>query len=124
MIIFGVLLTIGVLGIYYHNLPEGLAEARAAAFMAIVIFELVRLLIIRADHATPLFSNGWLILAVVVSLIFQVAIVYVPFLANLFAVSHIDLFDWAYMIIGSLVLWIAFEGSRRLLNIVPSLRED
>lgn len=123
MVVFGVLLTIGVLGIYWHNIPEGLEEARAAAFMAIVIFELVRLLIIRADHNTPLFSNGWLIVAVGVSLLLQIAIVYIPFLANLFEVKNIDLFDWVYMLVGSVILWLVFELIRRLIDKLPFLDE-
>jgi len=124
MVIFGILLTVGVLGLYYHNLPEGLEEARASAFIAIIIFELVRLVIIRADHNTPFFSNRWLVAAVGISLLLQVAIVYTPPLANLFAVKHIDFFDWGYILLGSLVLWIAFEISRRLLDFVPFFRGD
>lgn len=123
MIVFGILLTVGVLGIYWHNIPEGLEEARAAAFMAIVVFELVRLLIIRADHNTPLFSNVWLIVAVVVSLLLQSALVYVPFLANLFEIKQIDLFDWVYMLIGSFVLWLIFELIRKLTDSLSILDE-
>ena len=123
MVVFGVLLTIGVLGIYWHNIPEGLAEARAAAFMAIVIFELVRLLIIRADHKTSIFSNGWLIVAVVVSVLLQVALVYIPFLANLFEIKHIDLFDWVYIVIGSGIIWGSFELIRRVTNQLSILDE-
>jgi len=117
MMIFGVLLTIGVLGIYILNLKEGAAEARAAAFLAIVFFELVRLLIIRSDNKTPLFSNTWLIVAVVASFLMQIAIVYIPFLANLFEIKHIDWYDWVYIGVVCVLIWVGFEVIRRLAGI-------
>lgn len=123
MVVFGILLTVGVLGIYWLNLPYGQDEARAAAFMAIVVFELVRLLIIRADHNTPLLANGWLILAVVVSLVLQVAIVYIPFLASLFEISDFAPINWFYMIIGSFVLWFLFELIRKFTDQLSLLDE-
>ncbi len=124
MIVFGVLITIGVLGIYVLNLKEGLAEARAAAFMAIVFFELVRLLIIRADSRASLFSNLWLSLAVGISFLLQIAIVYTPFLANLFEIKHIDWHDWLYIISACLLIWVSFEAIRRLSGLSNSLESE
>lgn len=115
MVIFGILLTIGVLGIYWFNLPEGVSEARAAAFVAVIVFELVRLLIIRWDHNTPLFSNRWLILAVSVAFALQLLLVYTP-LANIFEIRHIDLSDWVYILFGSFVIWVSFALIRKALS--------
>lgn len=123
MIIFGLLLTIGVLLIYWVNLPFGQEEARAAAFMSIVVFELVRLLIIRADHNTPIFANGWLLLAVVVSLLLQVTIVFVPPVAELFEISDFQPINWLFMIVGSGLIWIVFEAIRRITNKLAILNE-
>lgn len=120
MIIFGVMLTIGVLGIYeYNNIVKGPQQASAAAFIAVVIFELVRLLFIRSDYKTSLFSNKWLIIAVAFSLILQVALVYIPFTATLFRVSSIDLVDWVYIVVVSVILWYGFRFIRKLLDFFP-----
>ncbi|HEY1074657.1 MAG TPA: calcium-translocating P-type ATPase, PMCA-type [Patescibacteria group bacterium] len=116
MIIFGILLTVGVLGIYWFNLPEGVEEARAAAFMAIVIFELVRLFAIRVEYKTSFFSNGWLLVAAFFSLALQCLLVYVPALARLFDIRGIDWHDWVLIALISLVLWYAFEALRWILN--------
>lgn len=127
MIIFGILMTVGVLGLYafnYFDPAEGPAEARAAAFMAVVIFELVRLLIIRFDYKTSLFSNLWLIVAVTASILFQVLIVYVPFLAEIFEIKHIDWFDWGYILVASFVLWLIFELMRKTINFIFDSRSD
>lgn len=116
MIIFGILLTIATLGLFYLNLGENIQEARGAAFIAIVFFELVYLFIIRSQYHTPLFSNKWLLLAVIGTVLIQVLIVYVPFLSQLFNVGHIDFKDWLYIIIVSLLLGLSFKIIKPLLN--------
>ena len=65
MFIFGFMLTAAVLGIYLWDLREGLEQAQGAAFMAIVVFELVNLYIIRSGYKTPFFSNKWLFISCV-----------------------------------------------------------
>lgn len=109
MVFFGILLTIGVLGIYVLNLPEGVLEAKGAAFTAIVVFELIKLFLIRSNFQTSFFSNKWLLAAVAGTFILQLLIIYVPFLANLFEVKHIDWHDWAYITGASMVLWASFK---------------
>lgn len=125
MVVFGTLLTIGVLGIYKINIDsEGVKEASAAAFMAIVFFQLVRLLIVRLDYKTPFFSNGWLLVSVLVSIGLQLAIIYIPFLASIFEVTHIDLFDWVYILVGSLILWVVFESIQHFFDKVLKLNSE
>lgn len=120
MVVFGVLLTIGVLGIYeYNNLTNGPEQASAAAFIAVVIFELVRLVFIRSDYKTSFFSNKWLIIAVATSLLLQIALVYIPFTAALFRIESIDWFDWVYIIVGSILLWFGFKLIRKVLDQIP-----
>lgn len=115
MVIFGLLLAGAVLVIYALNLPEGLEEARAAAFVALVVFELVRLLIIRLDYHTPLLANKKLLLAVAVSLLLQIAIVYTPFLAALFEIKHFAWHNWLLIILSSGLLWLGFTFLRSFL---------
>lgn len=116
MLLFGFLLTFGVLLIYWINLPQGQQEARAAAFIAITIFELIRILIIRSDYNSTFFSNIWLILAVSVSLILQVSLIYIPFLANLLEIKHFDPINWLYILFFGFSIWIVFEIIRKLTN--------
>ena len=119
MFIFGVMLTVAVLGIYFLNLKEGFLEAKGAAFTAIVMFELVKLYIIRSNYKTSFFSNMWLFWAVIVTILLQLAIVYTPFLSNLFEVKHIDLSDWTFIIVGCISLWFGFKLIRIILDKIP-----
>ncbi|HUQ84921.1 MAG TPA: cation-translocating P-type ATPase [Candidatus Limnocylindrales bacterium] len=124
MIVFGILLTIGVLGIYVIDLPRGLADAQGAAFNAIVVFELVGLYLIRSDYKTSFFSNKWLLFSIVVTLSLQLLIAYTPFLAKLFEIKGTDWLDWVYIFAVSGLLWIVFKFIQSLLNKIPALREN
>ena len=116
MILFGLLIAAGILGIYWLNLPEGRAEARATAFLAIVLFELIRLFHIRSEHKTPFLSNWWLLSAVGLSLLLQLLIIYVPFFARLFGVAHVDALDWIYIIVVGTLIWGIFQLVQPLLT--------
>lgn len=119
ILIFGVVLTIATLGIFYINLPEGLNEARAAAFMAIIVYELVRLVNIRSDYKISWRSNIWLVLAIASSVLMQIAIVYITPLANLFEISPIDTLDWVYIAITSLLMFFLLKIVDKVLNTIP-----
>ncbi len=110
---FATTLTVAILALFFANLPEGVNEARAAVFTAIVIFEIIRLVNIRADYKIAWRDNILLIVAVVSSVALQLIVVYTPLLANLFGLSPIDAGDWLYIIfvsVGLLVLFKFFDG--------------
>lgn len=121
MAIFGILLSISVLGIYYINLHEGPLEAKGAAFTAVIIFELVQLYIIRSAYNTKFFSNIYLYLAIFTSLSLQLLIIYNPFLSNLFEVKHIDLIDWSYIILNSIALLVILKLLQHFLKVTPKI---
>jgi len=120
ILIFSALLTAATLGIFFLNLPD-LNKARAAAFVAIIIFELVRLVDIRAKYQLSWFSNLWLPVAIIGSIILQVVIVYVPTFASWFGISPISLFDWLYIAFVSFGLLIVLRLIGKVLNRLPSL---
>ena len=109
IIFFGVALTIATLVLFKINLGEGLEEARAAAFIAIVIFELIRLVNIRSDYKIPWTENLFLPISIFIAVLLQLAIVYIPIFSELFELSPIDLFDWSYILIVGLILYITFR---------------
>jgi Ca2+-transporting ATPase len=100
MLFFGFLLSIGCLFIYFQNLSEGVREAQGAAFLTIVILELVNVLIIRQDFKMSFFSNKWVLISVIGSLVLQLTLMYVPFLAKVFEIKPIDTHDWLIIIIS------------------------
>ncbi len=99
--IFGVvyvaiLITAGVLGIFTWGLQGKsleLAHAQTLAFTTIVILELARAYVVRSNSGVPLFSNVWLLFAVMASFLLQLIVIYGP-LQKIFGTVSLSLIDW------------------------------
>lgn len=109
MTIFGVLLAIGVVGIFVIDLPQGIEKAQSAAFLAIVMFELVNIYLIRSNYRTPFFSNKWLFISIAITLALQLLIIYTPALSELFGLVRVDLLDWIYIFAVSGLLGLFYK---------------
>ena len=97
-------------------LPDGLipgsgsmAEARTVAFTTLVLAQLVNVFCARSDDDSAfhgLLTNPWLWLAVAVSTLLQVVVVYVPGFQKAFATVSLGPWDWALCLAASsAVLW-------------------
>lgn len=89
---------------------EGIARARTAAFIVLACSQLFHSFNCRSI-TEPLFkigvfTNKKLILAAGVSFLLQMAVVYVPFLRNVFKTEALGIFDWFLVLgISSFPLW-------------------
>lgn len=83
------------------------------AFTAVVIFEMIRLLDIRAEYKLPPFSNKYLVLAVLTSITLQLMLLYAPVniagytLQALFKVQPILFKDWLVLLSVGGILFVA-----------------
>jgi Ca2+-transporting ATPase len=113
----GVVSAIGTLLVLDASLPGGLIEgsgdlahARTMAFTTLVFFSLFMLFNSRSDERSAfsgLFVNRWLWAAVALSLLLQVAVVYVPLLQKAFSTEPLSASDWLLCAaVGSSVLWL------------------
>mgnify|MGYP001147848251 CR=1 FL=1 len=108
--IFGSLMTIAMLLQYWYNINnESQIAAVSAAFTAMVVYELVRLVDIRTDYKIKWLSNPMLTVAMILSVALQLAVLYVPFLADYFDVGPLSAHDWVFMGIGSVVLFVLMK---------------
>ncbi|MEK7471770.1 MAG: cation-translocating P-type ATPase, partial [Patescibacteria group bacterium] len=108
--VFGGLMTVALLVQYWYNhTHEGALAAVSAAFTAMVVYELVRLIDIRTDYKIRWFSNPWLTVAIASSFILQFAVLYVPFMASYFTVGPLSPHDWVFMAIGSVALFVIMK---------------
>lgn len=124
MIVFGILLTAAVVGIYVLNAPEGIRAQQGAAFTGIVCFELVYIFLIRDDYKTKFLSNKWLFISIFVTFFLQLVIMHSRFLADLFEIKPIDSSDWLYILGASIGLWFIFNFIERILDRIPSVNSD
>jgi len=103
-------MTIAMLLQYWYNINnESQIAAVSAAFTAMVVYELVRLVDIRTDYKIKWLSNPMLTVAMILSVALQLAVLYVPFLADYFDVGPLSAHDWVFMGIGSVVLFVLMK---------------
>src|SRR3989338_8246184 len=93
----GIVITIGALAMFEYYLSDGLEKARTIAFTSMVLFEIVRLHVIRSHYKIGIFSNKWLNLGVISSLMMQLLIIYSPFNV-FFDTVPLSLSDWGIML--------------------------
>jgi P-type Ca2+ transporter type 2C len=113
----GAVMTTGTLLVLDASLPGGMIEgsgdmayARTMAFTTLVLFALFNVFNARSDERSAfdrLFSNMWLWVAVLLSLLMQAAVSYVPFLQKAFSTVNLSATDWLYCTaVASSVLWL------------------
>ncbi len=105
----GVLVILAFMGRYADNLDQ----ARTLAFTALVIFETINVLNFRSLRA-PLsvvgfFTNRWLVFATGVTILVQVAAVYVPFFQSLLGTVPLALTDWILLVLAGIPILLAGE---------------
>ena len=95
--IISVLMAAGVLFLFNRFLSEGEVIGRTVAFTSIVMLEMVRVTMIRSQYKLPFFSNLFLIGAIILSVLLQVAVVYVPMMNVVFKTTALALYHWGYI---------------------------
>ncbi|MCD6133215.1 MAG: cation transporting ATPase C-terminal domain-containing protein, partial [Deltaproteobacteria bacterium] len=100
-------------------LEISIEKARTMAFTGIVILEMVNIWNFRSLRMPlakiGLFSNPWFIVAWLLSIGLQIAVVYVPFMQKMFHTIALSLNDWLFMIVISLPIFVIPEIIKLLL---------
>jgi magnesium-transporting ATPase (P-type) len=116
--IAGLTMAIATLAVLDMELPGGFFDsgthdmtfARTMAFTTLVFCQLFNVFNSRTDYSSAfshLFTNKLLWGAIGLSVLLQVAVIYVPFLNTAFDTTPIGLVDWGVCIaMASLVLWV------------------
>ncbi|MBN3032545.1 MAG: cation-translocating P-type ATPase [Candidatus Saganbacteria bacterium] len=103
----GSLMAAGTLWLFYLNLNwGGIDKARTVAFTALSLLQMAHVLncrsLDRSVFQLGLFSNFYLALAVLATIVLQALVIYVPFLQFAFGTVPLDLIDW--LLIGAVAL--------------------
>jgi len=111
-LIVGAIIAIGTLAVFRSEIAD-LARARTLAFTTIVMFQLFNAFNCRSERngllKTGIFSNKKLWVAVLISLLLQLAVVYVPFLQVPFRTVAIGLADWVKLTAVASSVFIIME---------------
>ena len=117
ILLVGTIMAAGTLLVLDASLPAGLIEgdgdiryAQTMAFTTLVFFSMFTVFNARSDETSAfsgLFTNKWLWASVLLSVVLQMAVVYVPFLQAAFSTTALSLSDWVVCTsVGSSVLWL------------------
>lgn len=117
-ITMGILLALGVFGLFFYERNSGLSieEARTAAVGVIVVGEMFYLFNCRSFSRSPFalgfFSNRWLIAGVLIMLGLQMFFTYVPAMNRFFHSAPIALSAWGRIFSIGLSIFIIFETEK------------
>jgi Ca2+-transporting ATPase len=112
-----VLLAVTGLGVFFYGLDHtgSLLRAQSLLFTFIVVVELIRIQVIRSRYDQTLRSNPWLVGAIGVSLLVQLAVLYTP-LHAFFEVVPLSLAEWGWIAVGFVVFLLLNVGLSALNN--------
>jgi P-type Ca2+ transporter type 2C len=113
----GAIMATGTLLVLDASLPGGLIEgsgnlryAQTMAFTTLMMFQIFNIFNARSDDRSAfagLFKNHWIWGAIVLSLLLQVAVIYIPFLQQAFSTVSLSFSDWLHCaVVASFVLWL------------------
>jgi Ca2+-transporting ATPase len=105
LILMAGLMTIGTIPLFKHFIPQGIDKARTIAFVSMSFFQLFNVLNMRSLHKSifkiKLFSNKWVIYALLASIITLLCVMYIPFLAGVFQFVPLTLKEMGLIILIS-----------------------
>jgi len=104
--ILGSITCILLFTVFLLLLPSSFAEARTALVTGFILFELVRIAIIRFREQLTWFSNPWLLFSIIGSISLQLIIVYTP-LNKYFNIVPLGWYAWILLGIGTIIGFFA-----------------
>lgn len=121
-ILVGVLLAMGVFGLFFYEKSKGLSieEARTVAVSVLVMGELFYLFncrsLSRSMFSLGVFSNLWLILGVLIMTGLQVLFIYAPAMNRFFHSAPISLYAWVRILLIGLLIYVIIEIEKYIRN--------
>jgi Ca2+-transporting ATPase len=117
IIFIGAIMAVGTLLVLDASLPGGFIEgtgsmryAQTMAFTTLVLFSVFTVFNARSDEQSAfvgMFSNKWLLGSLLLAILLQIAVVYIPVLQQAFSTVALRWEDWLFCaLVASSVLWL------------------
>lgn len=102
--IAGIVMAVGTLGLYLYYLPVGSIKAMTVAFTVFVIYQLFNAFNRKNKHN---WENKVFIIAIGLSLVLQLLVVYLPFLQGIFRTTALGLMDWVLIVLIAATIFLS-----------------
>lgn len=122
-LVVGISLTAIILAIFFYYLPKGLALAQTMVFTCLVVYEFIRIVVIRKQENTGMFSNKWMVGALLLSIGLQLAVLYTP-VSGLFNTVALGFEDWAVIGLGGIAAYFAGITATKIILPKPAARHE
>jgi Ca2+-transporting ATPase len=114
MVLIGIIMATGTLFMFkVYNPSSNLIYAQTVAFCTLMMYQMFNVLNRRSDKHSlfkiGIFSNSKLIIAILISIVLQLIVIYVPFMQNIFGTTAVMFIDWIYIILMSSTVLIFGE---------------
>jgi len=128
MMAVGIIMCIGTLALFkFYDPINNLVYAQTIAFSTLMMFQMFNVLNCRSEKNSlfkiGVFSNRYLIGAIIISILLQVMVIYTP-LATFFKTIPLSLIDWAYVVLMSSTVLIFGETIKLISNKIKKFQED
>ena len=106
ILFLGIVMAIGTIAVFYWQISSGVSTTKAmtVAFTLFVVYQLLNAFNGRANSEK---SSRYLYLGIIISLLLQLLILYIPQLQTIFRTTAIGLIDWIVIIIVASTILIA-----------------
>lgn len=110
-----ILITIAVLTVIYIGIKKSFSvpHIQTLAFTTLIVMEFARIYVIRSEYSLGLFSNKYLILAIISSLVLQLLVVYSS-INKFFGTVPLTMNDWTTITISTLIVFMFSVAGTKL----------
>lgn len=115
IIVINILVTLGIFALFLDDLSHSVIKAQTTAFTTLVIFEMVAIFFIRHSLGAKMFTNKYLYLAILSSILLQLVVIYSP-LNVFFKTVPLDLRDWIEIAAYTVALIISYLVIYKFVN--------
>ncbi len=123
IIIAGIVMSVGTLALYFYEISLGVGVLRATsiAFTVFVMFQIFNVFNCRFKMFT--LANKFLYIAIGLSLLLQLLVIYVPFFQGIFRTTALSGIDWLWILAVSCTIIIIDQLVGRLQNRINDSKE-
>lgn len=122
LLLISFVIAFGTLVACYFGMHKSSELAQTMAFTTLVVLELVAVQVIRSPYNISLFSNPLIIVAVAISFLLQLFIIYIPFLQNVFKTVPLGIREWGIIAAITMFVWILCDVINRVYDICKKTR--
>lgn len=112
----GVIMAAGALVFCVSGLRHGPDYARSMTLTALVFLQAIPVQMIRTTQGLSFFSNPWILAALGISYLLQIAVLYVPFMQKIFSTVPLNLQEWPVLALIGISVWILTRGASLALD--------